>query len=162
MAMKRMHTKHHLLWLMCEGATMLGFKVWKAQTEPLKLDEDQTRSFLDENVNVYKQTREARANGTISVVFSSYRSVPRITFLKLWILWFAIAIGGVTLIPTLIPDDNDVMEAVKYVTTNYPTVKAFDAAYYKHAFDKPGDNLDLGFYAKDNAISPFLKVSAMG
>jgi hypothetical protein len=134
------------------------FRVWKAQKEPWVLDKDQSKAFLEETIDVMEQTRVEKTKGSINVSFTPKPPMKRIAFLKVWLIWFAVAVGGLagTIIST--PSDKQVMSAIQHITTTFPTVDAFDNAFLNYAFDSPGTSLDLGWYSFANGASPLFKV----
>jgi hypothetical protein len=134
------------------------FRVWKAQKEPWVLDEDQSKAFLEETIDVMEQTRVEKTKGSINVSYTPKPPMKRIAFLKVWLIWFAVAVGGLAGTISSTPSDKQVMSAIQHITTTFPTVDAFDNAFLNYAFDSPGNSLDLGWYSFANGASPLFKV----
>ena len=136
------------------------FRLWKAQLAPLQLAGEDAQAFLNDSVRVFKQTREAKVPGSIRVSFVEMAPMTRLSFLRMWVVWAALVLCSASFIyvvdPTN-PSDIAVDQAVQALNLQFQgSVDAFDAAFYKHAFDGP--LADLGFYAKDTPLSGAFKV----
>ena len=154
------------------------YRVWYAQRRPLELDAEASRAFLDDSVDVYKQVRMEKKHGIARVVSSALGSMPRIAFMRLWVVWFAIAIsaGAVAMYApnTINPSDMAVQQAVTYLRDTYTFcsgdgtrsvygIDMFNNAYFDHVFSTAtSSQLDLGYYARSTSMSGGFMVSSRG
>jgi hypothetical protein len=143
------------------------YRVWYAQRRPLELDAEASRAFLDDSVDVYKQVRVEKKHGIARVVSSALGSMPRIAFMRLWVVWFAMAIsaGAVAMYApnTMNPSDMAVQQAVTYLRDTFggSGIDMFNNAYFDHVFSTTAHptassipaSQDLGYYARSTSMS---------
>lgn len=119
---------------------LIMFRCWYAQQGVVQLNEDASASFLADSVDVHKQTRVLSKNGVAKVVSSALSPMSRLAFMRLWVVWFAIAAsaGAVAIYApnALNPGDLAVRQAISYIKDTFPTVDAFNAAYLDMVFSR--------------------------
>lgn len=156
------------------------FRHWYAQRRPLELNAADSRAFLDDRVDVYKQTRVENKQGIARVASSALGPMTRIAFMKLWVVWFAIAIsaGAVAIYApnTINPSDMAVQQAVTYIRETFGGTSGLDKfnnAYFDLVFSTTAQptastttaqptastsssttaHIDLGYYARSTSMS---------
>lgn len=141
------------------------FRQWAAQRRPLRLNKEASKAFLEDSVDVHKQTRVECKQGVAKVVSSPLFPMTRIAFMRLWVVWFAMAIsaGAVAIYApnNINPSDLAVQQAITYLQDNYPNVEKFNNAYFDRVFDTKTSSahLDLGYYARSTSMSGGFSVS---
>lgn len=136
------------------------FERWRAQTEPIELDEHATNRFLNDSVRVFEQSKDATQTTAHSmrVHFTEQPVMTRRMFLRVWAVWFAATVLGTAIyLPNrLAPSDQAVATALGAIAA-LPSQDAFETAYLDYAFSP--HTSDLGYYAKDTSPSSELVVS---
>lgn len=135
------------------------FEKWLGQRGENHLDAKESAAFLNDHVNVSKIHRgDKTVHGGVKVFFTNEPPLRRITFLRGFAVWAAIALAGAAIVaPNIMTADNEaVAAAVKVLETTYPTGDSFNQAYCAYTFD--GTSPDLGYYAKDTPALGSFKV----
>lgn len=137
------------------------FEKWLAQKKAWKLNEEETKAFLNEPVDVVKLERVAKAPGVCQARGSPLPPMKRIIFMRVFVVWYAIAVLGVGIFnpnPGEDPSDIAVRQALERLADM--DITSYNKAYFDYAFD--GDKPDLGYYARNTQPSGHFVVSFYG
>jgi hypothetical protein len=134
------------------------FEKWRAQKKAWELNEEETEAFLNEPVEVAKLERVAKAPGVCQARGSPLPPMTRIVFLRVFVVWYAIAVLGAAIFNPH-PGDNPADVAVQQALDRMADmdITSYNNAYNKYVFD--GDKQDLGYYARNTQPSGNFVVS---
>lgn len=136
---------------------------WKhGQKRPMDAEEHFASNFLSESVNVNRQIKDTSTvptqPGIVKVQYSKEPAMTRLSFLRMFVVWFAVVVLRVAILnpDPLSPNDTAVAAALDALAA-LPDAHAFNMAYYSHVFDT--DSTDLGYYASSTPQSGLIRVS---
>ena len=139
-------------------STSAAFMSHRTQQQPLVLTATQTRSYLTQKVDVYDQTKTGTSSSgrVVAVGYQQLEPMTRGAFYRMYVVWYANKVLNAGIPMT--PSNSSVTAAVAAIKAGVNSAQSFEDSYLEYVFT-PGTT-DLGYYAKDNEMPAFLKVSA--
>ena len=135
------------------------FMSHRTQRQPLVFSAAQTKSFLNEKIDVYQQTKiDASSSGrVVTVDYDQLAPMTREAFYRMYVVWYASQVLSSSSIGfSMAPSNAAVTTAAAAIRSSIDSAQQFEDAYLDYVFTP--DTTDLGYYAKDNEMPAIIKV----
>jgi hypothetical protein len=128
------------------------FMSHRTQQKPLVFSATQTKSFLDQKIDVYQQTKiDASSSGrVVTVDYTQLDPMSRGAFYRMYVVWYACHVLSMA------TSNAAVTTSLAAIRSSISSAQQFEDAYLEYVFTP--DTTDLGYYAKDNEMPAFVKV----
>jgi hypothetical protein len=122
-------------------------------------------SFLDEEIDVYQQTKiGASSSGrVVTVDYTQLEPMSRGAFCRMYVVWYASYVLSMAtssnIGSSMAPSNAAVTTALAAIRSSISSAQQFEDVYLEYVFTP--DTTDLGYYAKDNEMPAFIKVGCL-